>query len=82
MFFYQLQAFVLILGGMGTMVVVGPGGALETDPQRVRFSGILPGFDLLQAVRNRRENALRLSPDENSRQIPKSRHVRQILLNR
>jgi hypothetical protein len=36
----------------------------------------------LQAVRNRRENALRLSPDENSRQIPKSRHVRQILLNR
>jgi len=47
-FFYQLQAFVLILGGMGTMVVVGPGGALETDPQRVRFSGILPGFDPLQ----------------------------------
>ena len=48
MFFYQLQACVLILGGMGTTVAVGPGGALETDPQRVRFSGILPGFDPLQ----------------------------------
>jgi len=80
-FFYPLQDSGLILAGMATMAAVVPGGALALGPQRVRCSGILPGFDLLQAVRNRRENALRLSPDENSRQIPKSRHVRQILLN-
>ena len=54
-FFYQLQASGLTLGGMGTMVAVVPGGALGPGPQRVRFSGILPVFDPLQAIRNRRK---------------------------
>ncbi len=70
-FFYPLQDSGLIQAGMATMAAVGPGGALAPGPQRVRCSGILPGFDLLQAVRNRRENAWRLSADENSRQTPK-----------
>jgi hypothetical protein len=70
MFFCQLQAFGLIPGGMGTTLAVAPGGALEAGPERVRFSGILPGFDSLQAIRNRKKNTLRVSADGNRRQLP------------
>jgi hypothetical protein len=68
-FFYQLQGFGLIRDGTAKTVAVVPGGALEPGPQRVRFSDILPGFDLLQATRNRRKNVLRLSVDGNGRQL-------------
>ena len=70
MFFYQLQAFVLIPGGTVATMAVVPGGALEPGPQKVRFSGILPGFDPLQGIRNRGKNTLRVSADWNSRQLP------------